>query len=90
MLRLGTAKFTVSAVDARTHQAVSSAEVLMNGKLLGPTNRSITYPLNAVAPLRARSRLGLETLPASFGPILIVRAPGYSDEIVHYVLSSAL
>lgn len=90
VLRLGTATFTVSAVDARTHQAVSSAEVLMNGKLLGPANRPITYPLNAVAPLRARSRLGLETFPASFGPMLIVRAPGYSDEIVHYVLSSAL
>ncbi|PYT96583.1 MAG: hypothetical protein DMG38_23230 [Acidobacteria bacterium] len=87
VLRPGTATFTVSAVDARTRQPVAGAEVLVNGKSLGPANRPITYTLNAAAPLRATSRLGLETLPASFGPILIVRAPGYSDEIVHYVLS---
>lgn len=90
VLRPGTTTFTVSALDAHTHQPVPSAQVLMNGQAVGAANRPITYPLNAVAPLRARSRLGLETLPASFGPILIVRAPGYSDEIVHYALSSAL
>lgn len=90
VLRPGTATFTVSAVDAHTHQAVPGAQVLMNGQTLGPANYSITYPLKAVAPLRPTTRLGLETLPASFGPIMIVRAPGYSDEIVHYVLSSAL
>lgn len=90
VLQPGIATFTVSAVDARTHQAVAGAEILVNGKPIGAANRPITYPLNAVAPLRARSRLGLETLPASFGPILIVRAPGYSDEIVHYMLSRAL
>jgi hypothetical protein len=88
VLRPGASTFTVTAVDARTHQPAPGAEVLVNGKPLGPANRPITHPLIAVAPLRAKSRLGLETLPASFGPILIVRAPGYSDEIVHYVLSS--
>lgn len=90
VLRPGTATFTVSAVDARSHQAVAGAEVLVNGKSLGPANHPITYTLNAAAPLRATSRLGLEILPASFGPVLIVRAPGYSDEIVHYVLSNKL
>jgi hypothetical protein len=86
VLRPGIATFTVSAVDAQTHQPVPTAEVFMNGKAVAPANRPMTYQLNAAAPLRTKGRLGIETLPASFGPPLIVRAPGYSDEIVHYVL----
>lgn len=83
------ASFTVSAVDARTGQAVPNAEVLMNGKPLGPTNRPITYSLGPVSQIHPRTSKGMTTLPAAFGPILIVRAPGYSDELVHYVLSNA-
>jgi hypothetical protein len=85
----GTATFTVSALDAHTRQPVPSAEVFVNGTPVSPANRPMTYQLNATARLQPRGRLGIETLPASFGPPLIVRAPGYSDEIVQYVLRNA-
>lgn len=85
----GTASFTVVAVDSLSLQAVPGARVLAGGKLIGAANQPIRFPLSAITPFRPSGRAGLETLAASHGPPLIVQAPGYSDALVHYAISSA-
>jgi hypothetical protein len=74
----------------KTHVPVPGAKVLAGEKPIGPANQAITYPLVEFSRLQVKSSVGPGTFKASFGPPLIVRAPGYSDEFVHYVLSSAL
>ncbi len=83
------AGWSVSQDDGSASQPAAGGEVLVNGTQLAPANRPITYRMTAVAPLRATNSLLLAPAPASFGPILTVRASGYADEIV-YVLSNAL
>lgn len=88
-IKPGTATFTVVAVDAQTRQPIAGARVLVGGKAIGAANQPIAFPLSATAPFRPSSRAGIETLAAAHGPPLIVQAPGYSDALVHYAISSA-
>jgi Heterokaryon incompatibility protein Het-C len=84
----GTTQFEITAVDAQTHAPVPGAQVFKGAVLVGPANQPISHPLGEISRLQAKGRAGLETFKASFGPHLIVRAPGYSDVLVHYILSS--
>ena len=99
-------QFTVSALDARTHQPVAGAKVIridqpQNARMtpqqlaatevvIGNANSPLPYTLKELGALQPRRRVGptiqSESLPASFGSPLIVRAPGYSDQFVHYVI----
>lgn len=88
ILPTGTTTFTVSALDAHTHQPAAGAQVLMNGSPISSANQTIAYAPTPLAPLRTTNRLGVQTLAQAVGPIMVVRAPGYSDEIVHYVIAS--
>jgi hypothetical protein len=68
-----------------TPQQLAATEVV-----IGAANRPLPYTLKVLGTLQPKRRVGVtiqaEALPASYGSPLIVRAPGYSDQLVHYVI----
>ena len=68
-----------------TPQQLAATEVV-----IGDANRPLPYTLKVLGTLQPKRRIGVaiqaETLPAFYGSPLIVRAPGYSDQLVHYVI----
>ena len=78
----GTTAFNVSALDSQSDRPVAGATVLVADRIIGPANAPLTYSFPVPAPV------GPPPLAAPsvvmLGAPMIVRAPGYSDELVHY------
>ena len=70
--------FTVSAVDSASGKPVVGAEVLVAGRLVGPANKPLALRLPSPPP--APSAVG----PVALGPSIVVRAPGYGEQLVNY------
>jgi len=79
---------TVFVRDAQTHNLVRTGTLLAAGAPIGPVNRTIIHKLAPVGTLRLRTKPELQNTAARLGPPLIVRVPGYSDELVRYAIAA--
>ena len=81
------AAFSVSAVDSQSGRPVPGATVAVAGRVIGPANLPLSYKLTPPPPLANRSGAAPSDVP--LGPPMIVAAPGYGDELVHYYVVPA-
>jgi hypothetical protein len=82
----------VLRADVLSNTRIAPQQPVATSTPVGDANRPIVNVVREVGPIQVKRRIGTEirteTLPASYGPPLIVSAPGYSDELVRYVFGN--
>lgn len=82
----GATTFRISAVDSQSGRPVPGATVAVAGRVIGPADSPLSYKF---PPLPVANRSGAAPSDVPLGPPMIVAAPGYGDELVHYYIVAA-
>jgi len=81
-----TTALTVFARDAQTRRPVQNGTILLAGTPIGPANRMIAHKPVPVGSVRVRTKPEFQHTAALLGHPMILRVPGYSDELVRYAI----
>jgi len=79
---------TVFARDAQTRRPVQNGTVVVANTPIGQANRMIIHRPVPVGTLRVRTKPESLNKAALLGHPMILRVPGYSDEVVRYAIAS--
>jgi hypothetical protein len=79
---------TVFARDAQTRRPIQNGTVVLADRPIGQANRMIIHRPVPVGSLRVRARPEFQNKAALLGRPMVLRVPGYSDEVVRYAIAS--